>query len=396
MKERAIKTRTLLPTWIAVTVVVALNTVPSVGASQQEGSSRDGVGLQSPLAAHPSEAPVRTWGRKYSPGPFVAPQDVAFTKTGAWITDPAGNAVVEVDTATGRVVRTVRGEQGRFDTPVPIAASSTNLWVDGDGPTLSNTIAELNASNGKYVRGLRREPPQADAGGDLAVCGAHLWSVGLNGYFEYSVSTGRLERVVDLVKRGYWSGDSLPGDPSVEGNDLWDTSVKGRTIVAVELSCSTSSVLKALRFGSSAEYVGGIAVSGDHLWILSGYTTPTTEVLREFNTATGAFVRLTRFKAVYDIDDGPIAAAGNVLCILSDGGGRLVLVDGSTGSVTKVVSSALLSPEIQYQAAGGGDFWLLDTEGSTVDVLSAKTGRILHYLGPSSGPGCVSRFGCGG
>jgi DNA-binding beta-propeller fold protein YncE len=336
-----------------------------------------------------------SWGHKSNAGPFGAPQDVAFSRTDAWITDPADNTVVEIDAATGRPVRTVHGTQGRFNTPVPIAADSTDVWVDGEGSAFGNTIAELSSSIGGYVRSLRREPPQAQGGGALAVCDGHLWSVGVSGYYEYSVASGKLQRVVDLSKKGIWFGGG--GEVSVEGNDLWDTGVKGRANVAVELSCSTSSVLKVLDVGNSAEDVGGIAVSGDRLWSLSGAGTLASNVtVREFNTTTGALVRVNRYRTKYDLAVGPIAASGNVLCILSQGGARVALVNGSTGSLIKMVSSALFSPEIQFVAADGGDFWLLDTEGSTVDVLSAKTGRIVHYIGPTGGPRCTNPAGCGG
>jgi hypothetical protein len=245
------------------------------------------------------------------------------------------------------------------------------------------------------VRSLKLEPPQADRGGDLAVCGGHLWSVGVSGYYEYSVASGKLQRVVDLSKRGIWYGGG--GEVSVEGSDLWDTGVKGRTSVAVELSCSTSAVLRVLNDGNSAEAVGGIAVSGDHLWTLSGLGTLAQNVtVREFNTTTGALVRVIRYRTKYHLAVAPIAASGNVLCILSQGGGSVALINGSTGSLIKMVSSALFYPEIQFDAAYGGDFWLLDTEGSTVDVLSARTGRIVHYIGPTGGPRCTNPAGCGG
>jgi hypothetical protein len=159
-----------------------------------------------------------SWPRTNDPGPFGAPQQVAFSPTDAWITDPANNALVEVNPATGRVVRKVQGKQGRFDAPVPIAASSTGVWVDGQGPAFANTIAELNPSSGAYVRPLTlREPLMKDAGGDLAVCGAHLWTVGENQYFEFSIASGKLQRVVDLRKEGHlaWRRTHRRGERSL-------------------------------------------------------------------------------------------------------------------------------------------------------------------------------------
>lgn len=312
-----------------------------------------------------------SWASKHNPGPFGAPQEVAFTPTDAWITDPARNAVVEVNSATGHIVRRVQGRQGRFETPVQIAANSTDLWVHGEGPSFAHTIAELNSSNGAFVRSL------ALRGGNLAVCGGHLWSVGGSDYFEFSVTSGKLQRVVDLGKKGIWLG----GELTVEGNELWDAGGEGRANVAVELSCSTGAVSKVLHIGDSAEDVGGIALDGDHLWITTGSVLVAAAV-REFNTTSGALIREIR-SAQHDFYDGSIAATGNVVCILSHGGANVALVDGSTGSLVKTVSSALFVPEIQVVAADGGDFWLLNTEGSAVIVINAKTGKIVHYLGTS-------------
>lgn len=357
--------RQLVPWWVvpALTAVVLVSAILFIGTPGPTAPRSGTFNL--------SAAPMS----KYDSGPFVAPFDVAFTPTDAWITDVANNAVVEVNAATGHLVRKVRGTQGRFDGPDRIAASSTDLWVNGQGAHFANTISELNSSNGSFVRTLKR------AGGDLAVCGRHLWAVGGSDYFEYSVTSGRLQRAVNLSKMGIWLG----GDLSVEGNDLWSAGGRGRTNVAVELSCSTSSVLKVLDVGNSAAGdVGGIAVSGDHLWITTGPVLAAAEV-REFNTTTGAMIRAIR-SARYDFYDGSIAATSNVVCVVSQGGARVALVNGSTGSLIKMLSSDLFFPEITLVAAHGGDFWLLSTEGSAVVVINAETGRIVHYLGPTGGP----------
>jgi hypothetical protein len=326
-----------------------------------------------------------SWLRTYDPGPFGAPQEVAFSPTDAWITDPANNALVEVNPETGRVVRMVQGKQGRFDAPVPIAASSAGVWVDGEGPAFANTIAELNSSSGAYVRSITlRGALMKNAGGDLAVCGGHLWTVGESQYFEFSIASGKLQRVVDLRKKGIWLG----GELTVEGNDLWDAGGKGRTNVAVELSCS-SSVLKVLHIGnSSVEDVEGLAVGGDHLWITTyRHHSLLSGAAKEFNTTTGALIR-TIPSAKYHLDTfdyNTVAESGNVLCIVGSGGGRVALLSASTGSLIKTVSSHLFDFPIEFVAADHGDFWLLESEGRTVVVISAKTGRIVHYLGPTGG-----------
>jgi DNA-binding beta-propeller fold protein YncE len=74
---------------------------------------------------------------------FSGPVAVASDGTRVWVADSGGNAVTELNAATGALVQVLTGSRYGFSDPVAVAADGTRVWVaNGD----SDSVTEFPAS----------------------------------------------------------------------------------------------------------------------------------------------------------------------------------------------------------------------------------------------------------
>jgi DNA-binding beta-propeller fold protein YncE len=66
---------------------------------------------------------------------FASPNSVSSDGTHVWVADSYANAVIELNAATGALVKVLRGSRYDFLGPVGIDSDGTNVWVanESDG-----------------------------------------------------------------------------------------------------------------------------------------------------------------------------------------------------------------------------------------------------------------------
>lgn len=305
---------------------------------------------------------------------FGGPENIAFASKYAWVTDPPNDAAVEVDEETGKVVRSVSGVRGKFDTPVSIASDGADVWISGQGPTYADQLSELNATSGLLVRILTAPSGLiAGSGGDVGVCGTHLWYRADHVLVKFSILTGKYQGLIDLSKAGI---QSLLGF-AIEGNDLWAIGAPD-LYEAVDMNCFTGQVKRVVRSGYSSGPISNVAIGGGDLW-LSTYS-----ALKEYEANSGTFIRAIKSRVTGE-QGGTIAASGTVVCVPNGQGSRVSLISSRTGAIMGIESRSSFLPGIQSLGAWHGEMWLLDTQGYAIIVISELDGKILHYLGPPRG-----------
>jgi hypothetical protein len=133
----------------------------------------------------------------------------------------------------------------------------------------------------------------------------------------------------------------------------------------------------------------GIAVSGQHVWIVSGgvtYGNGTSHVgtVTELNANTGALIRTVNLKEHGVTGLSAVSADHLHVWVTADGGGRVVELSESTGHVEEVDRGRLNIAEPDGVVSNDRDVWVVGPEtGNSVVERSALTGRKLRTITPT-------------
>ena len=212
-------------------------------------------------------------------GPFRSAGAMAYASGHLWLanTGPDTSSVVELNPATGRVVRRLRSLRYGFSDPSAMCVAGTNLWVaDTGGPALT----ELDARTGQLVRIVpsRRVAPAGSydiqAPISIACERGHLWIVNYyegDSIAEFSARSGDLLRLIPAARLGV----RTPLQVAAENGHLWLAAAApapGPGSV-VEINPATGAVER--RFSAAATGVRllpeSIAVSnGNHVFVSLG------------------------------------------------------------------------------------------------------------------------------
>lgn len=276
----------------------------------------------------------------------ASPRLVVDERTGrAFGPNMRDNTVSMLDTATGRLVRTIR--VGPQPYPVTIGVSLGRVFVPNGG---GNTISVLDARSGTLLRTfhVRAHPVAltlADRLGRLFVVGCP----GVCGYgYTLSVLDARTGRLVRTS-----TGTGPTPDVTMDGRTGRVFMVAGGQ--GTMLDARTGAVLTAVAGGTS---VGPFAVGGQSL---------------------GPFLG--------DEPDGRVFATSNNCSGAAQCQGRVAVVDARSGRVVRTVAVGVGAALLGAVDGRHHRLFVIDEGRATVNVLDARTGAYLYTLpGP---PGLV-------
>ncbi len=133
-----------------------------------------------------------------------------------FVADLNDSTVIELDVATGGLVRELFGSQYGFNRPGAMVVDGPDLFVaNADAPT----IDEVDIATGSLVRVIAGAKYVLNPPGPMAVAGPDLFVVdnGGNSVTELDIATGALVRVISAARFGF----NNPDDLAVDGRDLY-------------------------------------------------------------------------------------------------------------------------------------------------------------------------------
>lgn len=277
--------------------------------------------------------------------------NITVSQTRVWAFTSARSGVpgsiVELSTATGRQIGTVR-ERQPGQAPWVVAVYRNHPWttvVPADGDPV---LAEVSAS-GVFMHSVKLAAeftPIGPIAGAAALAGSHLWAAAASssgapaGLVQVSASSGARTGFVrwPRVLRGFF-----PVGMAVSGGQIWMTDGACR-VARVATSGGQSRIFRLPRRDCGIGSVPSqISALGGHVWVATNATSVANDgSVAELNAGNGHLIRLISGHA-YGWDLPSFVVAGPELWVTSQAGGF-----GGKGSVTE---------------------------------LSASTGRLVHFYG---------------
>jgi hypothetical protein len=329
---------------------------------------------------------------------FTRPYAVASNGADVWVLN--SSSLVEVSTATGRLVRAIWGSGHEFSNPEAIAADGAHVWVTNTVVTnpytsYDGSVAEINVSDGRLVRLIRGSSYDFESPEAIASDGAHVWVANLCGnasategcirgsVTELSASTGRLVRVISGSTYQFNSPEAI----ATGGGYVWVANTNGDSVT--ELRSSDGSLVRVIP--AVANEPGRIAADRTHVWVVNRQ--PGNGVggsITEIATSTGRVVRV-----IAAADGGffdPIAIASDAVhvWVLSQSGNRVANyvteLSASTGRLVKVITGsryAFDNPDAVV--SDGTHVWVANVGGGHgMTEISTSTGALIRLIRGSS------------
>ena len=315
-------------------------------------------------------------------------------------------AVIELNAKSGSLVRVMKNQPhsivepgiasrvGDLTEPGYMAVSHSKLWV-GDDQYWNAT--ELNSTNGSLVRVVSARADQLAFPGGIAISGGHVWiansHVGANSVTELKARDGSLVRVINAP------ADQLSGPwkIAISGSNVFVLNSSGDSIT--ELNANTGALVRIInpRAGCCAQRSGtfqwagptSLAVSGSHLWVSDVYNGANGGYQRssvaEFDTKTGALIRLIRSTADQFNDPVAIAATDGAIWV-ENNDNTLTELNAQTGSLVHVIDLKLDAKGLnasEGMAVAGNYIAILNIysgQKGSVTVIDARTGKIVRVI----------------
>jgi streptogramin lyase len=269
-------------------------------------------------------------------------------------------------------------------TPLRIVATGRTVWVAAG----LRGIARIDPRTNETVSRIR----PGGAVVDVAVGFGAVWAV--------DVFRGRLLRIEPHESRvvGSTLVGELPSGVAVGHGLVWVTSQLASTVSGIDPA--TGRVVKLVRFSSGELWPGGIAITRDGVWVVTGagneltLVDPKRMAVARRVTVRGArslavtgrslWVGLARSDELLRVDSdavsrvvtrgfgsggyGPVLAGGSRLWLATEKG--VAVVDPATGAVRTV----LRFPRERTVAAIGvaGDIWVADQDHATLVRVRAR------------------------
>jgi hypothetical protein len=261
-----------------------------------------------------------------------------------WIINYNKNAVYEVNSNNGHLIRTVKGTTTRFvnyrgiavknvgskfNSPQGIAVANGHVFVSNlaKPPFFGGSFTELNASNGAVIHVIQSNgaPESLFPGTDGPWFDTNLLYAG-----EIDGSNGEL-------LRGFAGSD--PVSIADNGRDAWGVTDDGASVSEVKLFSNYSTLVTKVDSGADDfNDSGGIAISGANVWVTN---TDARQIngnsVTELNASTGAVVRVLN-SAKYQFN-GPwgIASGDNHIWVANAGGNSVTEFNANNGSLIRVI-----------------------------------------------------------
>jgi hypothetical protein len=261
-----------------------------------------------------------------------------------WIINNNENAVYEVNSNNGHLIRTVKGKTTRFinfrgiavknvgsifNSPRGIAVDNGHVFVSNvpKAPFIEGSITELNASNGSVIHVVDTfgYPQTMFPGSDGP------WFAGTGPIAEeINGSNGQTLRPFE--------GSELLSIAD-NGTVAWGITDNGTSATEVKLLNGYTKIVTKVT-SSAAEFndSGGIAISGANVWVAN---TDESHIdgnsVTELNATTGAVIRVLK-SAKYQFK-GPwgIASGDNHIWVANAGGNSVTELNASDGSLVRVI-----------------------------------------------------------
>jgi YVTN family beta-propeller protein len=182
------------------------------------------------------------------PPPFY---EIAFGPQGLWVIN-ADASVSRIDTATNRVVHTIRNLH-----PLAIASGAEGAWVIEGGPTTS--VARLSSDGDQVTQ--RVQVPALSLSGSIALGAGAVWITDPNEgeLWRIDPSLGSVERTIPLA----------PGvsDVAYGAGAVWVTNTQTGTVSRIDPR--TNRVTETIRIGNTP---GRLTVGGGGIWVIVSTT----------------------------------------------------------------------------------------------------------------------------
>lgn len=321
-------------------------------------------------APHLSGANVFGWD-------FSFPDAVASDGGDVWVANAYAGTVVELDAATGALVRVLAGTTYRFSYPDAVVTDGTDVWVLNGS---HGGITEFEAASGALVQTFSSTSPDFQFPNAMASDGTDLFVVCNNtdSLFEFSESTGALVREV----AGSSHGLSEPQTVAVGGGHVW---VGDSTGGVAELNESDGSLVQVIANAGAS----GIATDGTHVWT----TDEGSNTVTELDESTGAVVATLTGPSYGFL--GPIGVTSDGTDVwVANGDGRTIMeLSAATGQRLKVVRVAGTGRSFLTSIGSDGtDLWVANGLADSVTEVAPSTGTVLRtvvgagdgMLGPTS------------
>jgi len=245
---------------------------------------------------------------------FDNPVAIAVSGSDVWVVNMAGNSITEFNAHTGSLVRVISAKADSFHHPDGIAIQGSHLWVtngneefgmgtSGYSVARYSSITELNASNGSLVRVINAPADQFLQPGPIVVSGSHVWVVNSNS--AQGLDSAPMNALIELnasngslVHIFKTNVDGLNGvlNMTATASDVWLTDANGSEGSVTELNSRTGTLVRVIKAkGNDLIAPDPISVDGTHVWI--GNIQNGRNALTELNSRTGTLVRVIRAKA---------------------------------------------------------------------------------------------------
>jgi YVTN family beta-propeller protein len=305
----------------------------------------------------------------------VAGSSISSDGSHVWLGQPAGvngnGTISEIDASTGAAVRTIGAPYGLGAKPVAISSDGTHVWAVTDASSVGFPngfgVTEIDASTGVQLGYISVGDGSSMQG--VSSDGVHAWVTGTNANVVYEIgipsSTSTLGTVIQTIPVG-----SGPVGISSDGSHVWVANTGDDTVT--ELDASTGAVVRTIGAGA---FPDAISSDGTHVWVTNAHDNSVTEI----DAATGAVVQTI--------------GVGSVPTAVSSDGSRAWVVNVVGNSVSEIqIKPSPTAPSISNLPAtgaiGGGFTAVVSTTGDGVQSVTSSTpmsctasGLLVSYVG---------------
>jgi hypothetical protein len=250
----------------------------------------NGAGFVTELSAG-NGAPVRIIaGSQYH---FANPVAIALAGSTVVVVNGAGS-LTEFSADSGNLVRTVSGSSFGFDNPVALAVSGSDVFVADRG---SNAVTEVNTTTGALVRVVRGGGLSAPGG--IAVGSGYVWvsDSASNAVTKINASTGAQVGTYSNSNADYGFGQ--PTVMLTTSSNVFVVTPFGSSPMVTKISPSNTPDWYMCNTNGPYYFsvLSALAVSGSDLWVASssGANNPNSNAkygsLTELSTGGGGLIR---------------------------------------------------------------------------------------------------------
>ncbi len=221
------------------------------------------------------------------------PSDISFSGNTVWVTTQSGQALVQINAATGLVINTITPSSGALVNPRGVSSDGTDVWVANPGYAFggnnndcattgatqwNNTVSEINATTGALVASI----PVGNAYVAGTVSGSQPWDISADGTYTWvtlkcqdavakiSSSTGAVVGYISLP-----SG-ALPEGIVSDGTNVW-VSESGLSQVQ-EIDANSNAIVGTFTLAPGSDN-WGITYDGTHVWVANFVNGTVSEIV---------------------------------------------------------------------------------------------------------------------